>query len=157
MKDTPIKQLYPNSIVQEISAPNYEIELNFTGNNKEQSRFLNQHENVLKQDQTITFIFDNELLPFANMVLITHVNNAIEYQVSLVLSRRRWKEIDPLYKFVPKLISRCKEQGHLLELEDEDDHFCYLLLTKRVKATMTLESRINEISLLLLKKINETL
>ena len=152
-----LKLIFPNSIVQEISRSEYEIELDFAGNDKEQINFFKCLESQLKQGEIITFTFNNEILPSANMVSISSSEQQVEYQVSVVFSRNRWKEIKSIDEFVPQFVQLCQENNLDVKLEGEDDYFCYLSLTKSVKPEMSIASRLNQISLELVEKVCELL
>lgn len=152
-----LKLICPNSIIQEIHSPNYEIELDFSNNINEQTIFMNRGEKEITAGEICTFIFNNKIFPSANMVSISHKNNELEYQTSVVFSRERWKEIKPLDKFIPDLIQHCRAQGLKLKLEAVDEYFYYLLLTQSVMAETTIADRVNYISLRLVDKISELL
>lgn len=152
-----LRLICPNSIVQEVHSPNYELELDFSSNNEEQENFLNREEIEISYGETYTFIFNNEILPSASMVSISHKKDKLEYQISIVLSSERWKEIKPLKKFIPDFIQHSLANELKLRLEGVDDYFCYLLLTHSVLAETTISDRINSISLSLVDIISELL
>lgn len=149
--------LYPNSIVQEIHAPHYELEFDFSNNDKEQMEFLNHKEADILPEQTLTFLFKNEVLPSANMVSITRKNDQLEYQLSIVFSRSRWNDFKCLEQFVPAFIQHCRQCRLDIRLEGEDDYFCYLLLTKMVFPETSIACRVNTFSTLLVDKISKLL
>lgn len=141
-----LRNLCPNSIVQEIHQPFYEVELDFSNKEKEQEDFFNKSEDLLSNGEIITFIFTNTILPRANMASITHYDNEVKYYLSLTFYHNNWEQKVTLKKFIPDLLNECNRKGILASVEGEDDYGYYLLIKAVQKPDTTIARRLNSLS-----------
>lgn len=141
-----LKSICPNSVVQEVYLPNYEVELDFINHIKEQERFLAKHERELLDDEVITIMFDNIQLPQANMASISSVKGFITYQLSLTLWYSDWDGSTVLPRFILNLLSHCSKNNIDLKMEDEDPQGYYLLASLEAMPEVTIEQRVSELS-----------
>ena len=149
MKNTVSEQLqliFSNSSLREANITQYEVEVDLSINNKEQSHFLNKQEILVPVEKIITIVFQNPILPCANMVSISHQNNRVKYQLSIFLTFNEWPHDQPLRQFVPLLVSNLEQTDINLEVEGRDLHGFYLLATIEVPAKFTIQQRINALS-----------
>jgi len=146
-----LENICPNSVVQEIYEPNYEVELDFSGSLEEQRSFLKRREIEIQTEEVTTLVFNNDEMPNANMACITHKNGLIQYQLSITFDHCKWQGNKSLYKFIPRFISSCNNKGLNIIIEAEDDYGFYLLLTLEIKPELLLEQRLREVS----SKLNE--
>lgn len=141
-----LQQICPNSVVQEIHIPNYEIEFNFINNNNEQERFMQQHESELVADEIITIMFDNVILPTANMLSISPAKEHIEYKLSMTYWFHDWQNKQPLHQFILSLLQSSKHNRVDLQLEGSDREGYYLFANFRVRPELTLAKRIKQLN-----------
>lgn len=150
-----LKTICSNSVVQEIDLPNYEIELDFTDNCQELNAFTANHESELQLNEVITFIFDNKVLPQANMLSISPGKSSIKYELSITFWYRNWQESKPIHSFILSLINYCNRHAIDLALEAEDKNGYYLLLSVTDNLSMTIEERIKKLNEVLINAINK--
>ena len=149
-----LKTICPNSVVQEIDLPSYEIELDFNNNEIEQKLFFERHEKEFKINETVTCLFKNKIIPEANLLSITPRSGYLCYQLSYTIWRNCWLNTTPIESFIRNLVREAKNLNFKIEFEGHDVECYYLLITAEHKPEILIGKRTGELSRQLLELIN---
>lgn len=141
-----LKIICPNSVVQEVFAPQYEIELDFINNPSEQAVFFAKHENELVAHEVITCMFNNDSLPQANMISITPAAKHISYYLSMLFSFCSWRESMTLPTFINQFKRKCHDERLDVVVEQQDVEGYFVLATVICKPDSHIKQRVDGVS-----------
>ncbi len=141
-----LQSICPNSLIQEVYLPCYEVELNFNNNIKEQKEFFKRREKQLLPGEVVTFMFNNKWLPILNMASVSLEKSQVKYELYLVFEHATWQEKVPLHHFINKLLLRANKQNIDLTVEGCDDYGYYLILKSTHMPDTTIKRRLKLIS-----------
>ena len=122
----------------------FELELNQDPVCKQD--FLTMKEIDFPEATNISASLLNFEYPNADTVEVEKLNNKMNYDFYITISRQHWLHKTSLYSFIPEFIYALNKSHLSTRLLLEEEFGCYLQTTLQVPATQTIQSRIKSMS-----------
>ena len=135
-----------NSLVQEVSSPKYQAEIDFNLYESEQEQFFNISESLLQEGSITDAQCINYELSEADHFSIETKEKTVTYTLYITFYHHNWQGDLPLQQFVPKFLLLASQSDINLTKEYEENEGVYLQLKVEVTPEYTIGTRIKEMS-----------